>query len=154
MHSNSNFLSLFEACMGVSPTDGQRQAMDAISDFVHQNSSDNELFILTGYAGTGKTTLVSALVKVLHSFHRSCVLLAPTGRAAKVFASYSSQKAYTIHKLLYRVKKKEDVILFSRRKNEFKNTIFLVSSIISSLFEVSLGILISKKVSIAKKTSV
>ncbi len=129
MHSNSNFLSLFEACMGVSPTDGQRQAMDAISDFVHQNSSDNELFILTGYAGTGKTTLVSALVKVLHSFHRSCVLLAPTGRAAKVFASYSSQKAYTIHKLLYRVKKKEDVILFSRRKNEFKNTIFLVDEV-------------------------
>lgn len=129
MHSKLDFLSSFEDCLGVSPTDGQRQAMDFLSDFVCQFSPNNELFILTGYAGTGKTTLVSALVKVLYSFHRSCVLLAPTGRAAKVFASYSSKKAYTIHKLLYYVKKKEDVILFSRRKNEFKNTIFLVDEV-------------------------
>jgi len=124
MLSKTSFLNVFKQNLLVTPTQGQWQAMQLLSDFVNKVSSENELFILSGYAGTGKTTLVSALVNTLIQYKKKCVLLAPTGRAAKVFANYSSQKAYTIHKHIYRVKRKQNMLTFTRRKNKFSDVIF------------------------------
>ena len=83
--------------LGHTPTNDQLTAIDSLSKYVLENNNDN-IFVLTGYAGTGKTTLIKALVKTLNSFRFKSVLLAPTGRAAKVLASYSGNEAYTIHK--------------------------------------------------------
>jgi ATP-dependent exoDNAse (exonuclease V) alpha subunit len=129
MLSKTSFLNVFKQNLLVTPTQGQWQAMQLLSDFVNKVSSENELFILSGYAGTGKTTLVSALVNTLIQNKKKCVLLAPTGRAAKVFANYSSQKAYTIHKHIYRVKRKQNMLTFTRRKNKFSDVIFLVDEV-------------------------
>jgi exodeoxyribonuclease-5 len=129
MLSKTSFLNVFKQNLLVTPTQGQWQAMQLLSDFVNKVSSENELFILSGYAGTGKTTLVSALVNTLIQYKKKCVLLAPTGRAAKVFANYSSQKAYTIHKHIYRVKRKQNMLTFTRRKNKFSDVIFLVDEV-------------------------
>ena len=87
---------------------------------------DMELFLLRGYAGTGKTTLVSALVKTLVELNQPVVLMAPTGRAAKVFSSYAGQPAYTIHKRIYRQKSITDTESFSLNVNLSKHTLFIV----------------------------
>lgn len=85
------------------PTEEQSEAIEKLSAYLV--SKDGEaLFVLRGYAGTGKTLLVSALVKTVQKFQRRTVLLAPTGRAAKVFSSYSKHPAFTIHKYIYRQK--------------------------------------------------
>lgn len=99
--------------------------MTALSDFIC-HPSQNQLFILNGYAGTGKTTLVSALVCTLKVIRKNCILLAPTGRSAKVFSAYSGQKAYTIHKCLYYTKMQDGMREFSRRPNRLCNTVFIV----------------------------
>ena len=82
-------------------------------------------FILRGYAGTGKTSVISALVRALASLKQPCVLLAPTGRAAKVLSRYSGAPAYTIHKKIYRQSQlgKES---FSLSDNLHRNTLFIV----------------------------
>ena len=87
---------------------------------------DRSVFVLCGYAGTGKTTLVSALVRTLTELERKCVLLAPTGRAAKVFASYSDKGAFTIHKWIYRQKSIVNSTCFTLSENRSKNTLFIV----------------------------
>jgi exodeoxyribonuclease-5 len=85
------------------------------------------LFVIKGYAGTGKTSIVSALVNVLPIVGKRSVLLAPTGRAAKVLAGYSGRPAYTIHKKIYRIKTgKEGNLNLSLQSNLHSNTIFLV----------------------------
>lgn len=84
------------------PTDQQVQAMAALARFCRTSAPSDSVFMLCGYAGTGKTTLVSALVRALHDAGVGAVLLAPTGRAAKVFAAYSGFPAYTIHRKIYR----------------------------------------------------
>lgn len=84
------------------PTDQQVQCMAALARFCRSSAPSDSVFMLCGYAGTGKTTLVSALVRALHAAGVASVLLAPTGRAAKVFASYSGFPAYTIHRKIYR----------------------------------------------------
>lgn len=83
------------------PTSGQRRAMDALSRLVATPKARATL-VLKGYAGTGKTTLVGALVKVLTQLNRPLVLLAPTGRAAKVLSAYAGRPASTIHRRIYR----------------------------------------------------
>lgn len=98
------------------------------------NDSNNELFLLKGFAGTGKTTLISTLVNQLGFIQRKFVLLAPTGRAAKVIANYSEKPAFTIHKKIYFPKKNASGgISFTLQQNKHKNTIFIVdeSSMIS-----------------------
>lgn len=85
-----------------------------------------ELFLLRGYAGTGKTTLVGALVKTLTELKQSVVLMAPTGRAAKVFSAYAGHPAYTIHKRIYRQKSITDDSSFSLNVNLAKHTLFIV----------------------------
>ena len=82
--------------------------------------------MLCGYAGTGKTTLVSALVKTMAQLERRCVLLAPTGRAAKVFSSYSGRSAYTIHRWIYRQKSILNGAQFVLSENRSVNTLFIV----------------------------
>jgi exodeoxyribonuclease-5 len=90
-------------------------------------SDENAVFILKGYAGTGKTTMLSAFVKTLKKFKFRSVLLAPTGRAAKVLSSYSGQTAYTIHKTIYRQQSSTDGMgKFVLNKNLLKDAFFIV----------------------------
>lgn len=84
-----------------------------------------KVFILRGYAGTGKTSVVSALVRALAQLRQPCVLLAPTGRAAKVIARYADRPAYTIHKYIYR-QKQLGIDSFSLAANLHKHTLFIV----------------------------
>jgi len=91
-------------------------------------------FLLKGYAGTGKTSIISALVKVLPTVRKKSVLLAPTGRAAKVMSYYAGRKAFTIHKKIYRKKYAATLALdFTLAENLHENTLFIVdeSSMIS-----------------------
>lgn len=125
MLSNQQFSGLFRQQIPFSLTPTQEQALTALSDFICY-PSQNQLFILNGYAGTGKTTLVSALVRTLKVIRKNCILLAPTGRSAKVFSAYSGQKAYTIHKCLYYTKMQDGMREFSRRPNRLCNTVFIV----------------------------
>ena len=126
------FNDIFDTfCRQVSaaPTKGQTEAMMLLADFVGNSSEAHPLFILKGYAGTGKTSLISALVKTLETRHKNTVLLAPTGRAAKVFSVYANRKAYTIHKYLYRVQSKNGFLHFVRKPNKNANTIFIVDEV-------------------------
>lgn len=108
------------------PTLKQDIFFQKISEFVTNNNT-LELFILKGYAGTGKTTLISTLVNYLQNVNRKYILLAPTGRAAKVISNYSNKSAYTIHKRIYFPKKnKSGGVSFTLQQNKFKNTIFIV----------------------------
>ncbi|MGF1555714.1 ATP-dependent DNA helicase [Paucihalobacter sp.] len=92
-------------------------------------STDNEtqdVFILKGYAGTGKTTLIASLVQQLSAIKKKSVLLAPTGRAAKVISNYANKPAFTIHKKIYFPKKTARGINFTLQTNKHKDTIFIV----------------------------
>lgn len=114
-------------------TPGQEQLAGRLAAFV--TGSDKRLFVLKGYAGTGKTTLVSALVKSLPAAKLKSVLLAPTGRAAKVLAGYSQHPAFTIHKMIYRrVSGSDGSGRFTLQPNLHTNSIFIVdeASMISS----------------------
>ena len=83
------------------PTPEQEIAIKSLSDFLLAPRSEM-VFLLRGYAGTGKTSLVGALVRTLDKLQQKSVLLAPTGRAAKVFSAYAGHPAFTIHKKIYR----------------------------------------------------
>jgi tRNA A37 threonylcarbamoyladenosine biosynthesis protein TsaE len=85
------------------PTTQQSELFGLLHTFLITDEGD-ECFILRGYAGTGKTTIIGALVKALRNYNVKYVLLAPTGRAAKVMSSYSGRKALPIHKRIYRKK--------------------------------------------------
>lgn len=116
------------------PTSEQRDAVGILVDFLTLPHA-NAVLLLRGYAGTGKTSLVGALVKVLGKLKRGVVLMAPTGRAAKVFSSYSGHVAYTIHRKIYRQKKfTGDFGEFGLNVNLHRNTVFIVdeSSMISN----------------------
>jgi exodeoxyribonuclease-5 len=83
------------------PTAEQASALEKLSEFLFSRERDG-VFLLKGYAGTGKSSLAGALVKAMDQLGQKAVLLAPTGRAAKIFAAYSGHPAYTIHKKIYR----------------------------------------------------
>jgi ATP-dependent exoDNAse (exonuclease V) alpha subunit len=92
-----------------------------------KNNDSKEIFILKGYAGTGKTTIISTLVDNLNAIQMKSVLLAPTGRAAKVIANYSKKPAYTIHKKIYfPTKTSQGGVQFTLQVNKHKNTLFIV----------------------------
>ncbi|MGM9758706.1 MAG: ATP-dependent RecD-like DNA helicase [Parabacteroides sp.] len=108
------------------PTDEQDLALRKLSDFLLSQKPDG-LLLLKGYAGTGKTSLVGALVKTMADLKQKSVLLAPTGRAAKVFSGYAGQKAYTIHKKIYRQKAfSNEPSGFLPADNLHKDTLFIV----------------------------
>lgn len=123
------FQSFFKRQVPAEPTSGQLVAMERLAHFVQTPARYPSLFILKGYAGTGKTTLVSALVKSLELYKYNTVLLAPTGRAAKVFSVYAGKKAFTIHKHIYRVQSKEGLLRFARKANRMENTFFIVDEV-------------------------
>ena len=107
------------------PTSEQTVAMNRLAIFVN-NPSPRQLFLLKGYAGTGKTVIISALVRTLVKQHRRVVLMAPTGRAAKVFSNTSGFPACTIHKKIYRQKSILDAGSFQLDRNMHEHTLFLV----------------------------
>ncbi len=109
-----------------SPTKKQDDLFDLLSNFIFDNKKDS-LFLLKGYAGTGKTTVISTFVNLLWKANRKFVLLAPTGRAAKVISIYANKKAYTIHKKIYFPKKQSNgSVDFVKQVNKHSNTIFIV----------------------------
>jgi len=109
-----------------SPTKGQEELSAKFADFVAESDAD-AVFILKGYAGTGKTTMLSALVKTFEIFKFRSVLLAPTGRAAKVLSGYTGHNAYTIHKSIYRQQSSSDGMgRFVLNKNLLKDAFFIV----------------------------
>lgn len=108
------------------PTGQQHQAFQRLADFL-ADQGDASCFVLKGYAGTGKTTLISTLVKVLPALGMRSVLLAPTGRAAKVMGSYSGRKALTIHKKIYRKKVAlSPDLAFGLADNPHTDTLFII----------------------------
>lgn len=133
--SASLFYSVLRKYFPFTPTVKQDVFFSKISEFI-TNSNKNELFVLKGYAGTGKTTVISTIVNNLVAVQKKYVLLAPTGRAAKVIANYSNKPAYTIHKKIYFPKKaKGGGVSFTMQTNKHTNTIFIVdeSSMISDV---------------------
>ena len=111
------------------PTSCQNDLLKKISEFV--SSDDDDIFVVNGYAGTGKTTAISAVISTLKEYKTKCVLLAPTGRAAKVLSSYAGQPAFTIHKHIYRQKAVggDGFGQFSLAPNKDKETLFVVDEV-------------------------
>ena len=108
------------------PTADQIEAIHRFSAFVEQSSSSS-IFLLKGYAGTGKTTLIASWLKPLQKHGYKVVLMAPTGRAAKVMSTYAKTKANTIHKRIYFAQQnKQGGIQFTLQKNKFRKAVFIV----------------------------
>ncbi len=110
------------------PTACQDVLMRKAAEFV---TSDDDIMVVNGYAGTGKTTALSAIISVMKEYGTKCVLLAPTGRAAKVLSSYAGQPAFTIHKHIYRQKSVggDGFGQFSLAPNKDKETLFVVDEV-------------------------
>ena len=120
--------------LGLTPTTEQEQAIDVFTQFM-TDRSEQVVMILRGSAGTGKTTLAGAIVKALAALKQKLILLAPTGRAAKVFSLYAGHAAYTIHRRIYRQKTAGDLSSFNLNNNLNRDTLFIIdeASMISNL---------------------
>lgn len=119
-------LDQLEDHLGYPPTRSQKELFGMLADFVI-NRQKSEIMMITGYAGTGKTTTVKSLINTLYAFRIKSVLMAPTGRAAKVLSSYAGKSAYTIHKKIYRQKSSSEGFGdFVLEENLHKNTYFIV----------------------------
>lgn len=124
--SSKNFYSILSQNFPFNPTLKQDAFFQKIAVFI-TNSDNDSIFVLKGYAGTGKTTVISTIVNHLIEINKKYVLLAPTGRAAKVIANYSNKPAFTIHKKIYFPKKSSaGGLAFTMQQNKHKNTIFIV----------------------------
>ena len=109
------------------PTAGQQQLFELFDPFLLDKDQEKPTLILRGYAGTGKTTIVSAIVKTLPFFNMRYVLMAPTGRAAKVMSSYAKRTAFTIHKKVFQqTAAPGGGLTFKRQRNYHKQTLFIV----------------------------
>ncbi|SCY06398.1 ATP-dependent DNA helicase [Flavobacterium caeni] len=122
---SQDFYRILKQQFPFEPTQKQDLFFQKIAHFV-TNFKTDEIFVLKGYAGTGKTTVISTLVGSLPQIQMKSVLLAPTGRAAKVIANYSKKQALTIHKKIYFPKKSGGGVSFSLMPNKHKHTIFIV----------------------------
>lgn len=119
--------------LGFEPTPCQENLFRVLSAFIKEN--ENDILLINGYAGTGKTSSISSLVSLLKGFGRKFILTAPTGRAAKVLAAYTGQSSYTVHKQIYRQKSIKDGLgQFTLDANKNRDTVFIVdeASLISS----------------------
>ena len=135
----SHIEKILEQNLGHQPTNDQLTAIKAIASFIAENNNDS-IFLLRGYAGTGKTSLISAVVHTLENFKIGSVLLAPTGRAAKVLASYTGRSSYTIHKNIYRQKSSGDGMgRFDLDRNMHRDTFFIIDEASMISGEVSEG---------------
>ena len=134
MDSN-DFYKLLKTSFPFTPTLKQNIGLQQLSNFIFSTVA-NELFVLKGYAGTGKTTIIGVLVKNLWNAQKTAVLLAPTGRAAKVISNYSKSEAFTIHKKIYAPRpEKNGKMTFVLSPNKHKKTLFIVdeASMISDI---------------------
>ena len=111
--------------MGMVPTAEQEHAIDVFSLFM-TDRDDHVVMILRGSAGTGKTTLAGAIVRAMNVLKQKMILLAPTGRAAKVFALNAGHPAYTIHRRIYRQKSAGDISSFNLNFNNNRDTLFMI----------------------------
>ncbi|MGE4346261.1 MAG: ATP-dependent RecD-like DNA helicase [Flavobacteriaceae bacterium] len=118
------FYSILKQNFPFEPTQKQDIFFQQVSEFV-DSSSRYDIFILKGYAGTGKTTIISTVVNHLRNVAMNSVLLAPTGRAAKVISNYSGKQAFTIHKKIYYPNVRSGNVNFTLQPNKHKNTIFI-----------------------------
>ena len=121
----SEFYGFLKMDFPHTPTPKQDIALQMLAKFV-LGTNKNETFLLKGYAGTGKTTIVGSLVKNLGKLKKRSVLLAPTGRAAKVISNYSNKQAFTIHKKIYFPKSEKGSVSFNLQVNKHRDTIFIV----------------------------
>lgn len=112
--------------LGYEPTPCQARLFDTLGQFAVQYETC-DMLLVSGYAGTGKTSAIAAFVRTLKELHYRYVLLAPTGRAAKVLSGFTGEKAYTIHKHIYRQKGIRDGVgEFQLNFNKAKDTFFIV----------------------------
>lgn len=124
--TSSDFYKLLLKKFPFDPTQKQVIALDQLVQFIYDNSP-NALYLLKGFAGTGKTSIIGTLVSNLWETKKSAVLMAPTGRAAKVISNYSKKEAFTIHKKIYFPKKdRGGGVKFVLQPNKHRNTIFIV----------------------------
>ena len=124
--------------LGYPPTPCQARLFDTLADFTVQYETC-DLLLVSGYAGTGKTSAIAAFVRTLKELKYRYVLLAPTGRAAKVLSGFTGEKAYTIHKHIYRQKSvgADGFGQFSLAPNKAKGTLFVVDEV--SLIGIEAG---------------
>ena len=126
VRDNTTFYKILKADFPYEPTLKQDIVLQQLSDFV-LSPKNNTIYLLKGYAGTGKTSIIGTLVKNLWQIKMSFVQMAPTGRAAKVISGYSDRPAQTIHRKIYFPKKeKGGNISFSLQRNKHRNTLFIV----------------------------
>ena len=111
------------------PTSCQDRMLRQTAEFLTEDDAD--ILVVNGYAGTGKTTAVSAVIRTMRSLETPCVLLAPTGRSAKVLSSYTGMPASTVHKHIYRQKShgEDGFGRFELGFNKAKNTLFIVDEV-------------------------
>lgn len=133
--NSTTFLESLLSEMPHRPTASQLSVLQKVSSFLSLENPSENLFVLKGFAGTGKTTIIGALVRCIGQTGQKIVLLAPTGRAAKVISEYSKQKAYTIHKHIYYPKTQQAGVQFSLKPNREKDTIYIIdeASMISNM---------------------
>ena len=124
--NSSEIYSILSNTFPLKPTLKQIDWFKSIADFLDSPLKEN-VFLLKGYAGTGKSTLIGHLVQHLQKFSFKSILIAPTGRAAKVISNYSNRSAFTIHKQIYYPKsEKGSGVKFILKANKHKNTLFIV----------------------------
>lgn len=123
-----NLTELFYQFFPFTPTNGQKLLFEELAMFLNSRQK-RSVFLLKGYAGTGKTTIIGALQKVVYHIDYKTLLLAPTGRAAKIMSLYAQRKAFTIHKTIYRYEddpKMPYALRFQRQNNHNKQTLYIV----------------------------
>ncbi len=124
--SDSSFHNILQASFGLTPTGEQERLFERLEAFTRRNEG-RQLLVIKGYAGTGKTSVLAAYVKALTHFKVRTVLLAPTGRAAKVFGQKAGRDAFTIHKQIYRRKSKVDISSgLSLQPNLHRNAVIII----------------------------
>ncbi|WP_111307183.1 ATP-dependent DNA helicase [Confluentibacter sediminis] len=124
--TSSEFYTLIKQQFPFTPTVKQNILLQQLSEFIF-SKTQNSLFLIKGYAGTGKTTIIGTMVNNLWRIKTSAVLMAPTGRAAKVISNYSGKEAFTIHKKIYFPKsEKGGGVKFVLQPNKHKSTIFII----------------------------
>lgn len=122
----AHIIKILTEQLGHQPTTSQKKMIHLIPDFITRGK-DKDIMLVKGFAGTGKTSIIGALVRTMKILQNNVVLLAPTGRAAKVLSSYCKHNAYTIHKKIYRQKSTtDDTGRFVLDKNLHKDTLFIV----------------------------
>lgn len=125
MDKNTFYNGLLEA-FSHTPTLLQNIALQQLTEFLLDEKPQDKLFLLKGFAGTGKTSITNSLIQNLPKIKHKAILLAPTGRAAKVMAGFARQQAYTIHKHIYFPKTQNGNFAFTLKPNKYRNTLFIV----------------------------